>query len=161
MTLLESNSIMSDLSLPPERSGLEPELGGIFRDTPERSGLEPELGGVLRQKGVYVDEITCIGCKHCAHVARNTFYIEPDYGRSRVVRQDGDSEERIQEAIDTCPVDCIHWVDYTELKQLEEERQDQVIPVAGFPIDHAAVAAKIRQKKLNRKRKQKTITTRE
>ncbi|HAG83970.1 MAG TPA: ferredoxin, partial [Cyanobacteria bacterium UBA12227] len=86
---------------------------------------------------------------------------EPDYGRSRVVRQDGDSEERIQEAIDTCPVDCIHWVDYTELKQLEEERQDQVIPVAGFPIDHAAVAAKIRQKKLNRKRKQKTITTRE
>ncbi|HAX87362.1 MAG TPA: ferredoxin [Cyanobacteria bacterium UBA11162] len=152
---------MSDLSLPPERSGLEPELGGIFRDTPERSGLEPELGGVLRQKGVYVDEITCIGCKHCAHVARNTFYIEPDYGRSRVVRQDGDSEERIQEAIDTCPVDCIHWVDYTELKQLEEERQDQVIPVAGFPIDHAAVAAKIRQKKLNRKRKQKTITTRE
>ncbi len=161
MTLLESNSTMSDLSLPPERSGLEPELGGIFRDTPERSGLEPELGGVLRQKGVYVDEITCIGCKHCAHVARNTFYIEPDYGRSRVVRQDGDSEERIQEAIDTCPVDCIHWVDYTELKQLEEERQDQVIPVAGFPIDHAAVAAKIRQKKLNRKRKQKTITTRE
>ncbi|PLZ48562.1 ferredoxin, partial [Fischerella thermalis] len=64
------------------RSGLEPELGGFLRDAPERSGLEPELGGMLRQKGVYVDEITCIGCKHCAFVARNTFYIEPDYGRS-------------------------------------------------------------------------------
>jgi ferredoxin len=110
-----------------DRSGLEPELGGFLRDASDRSGLEPELGGALRQKGVYVDEITCIGCKHCAHVARNTFYIEPDYGRSRVVRQDGDSEELIQEAIETCPVDCIHWVDYTELKNLEDERKDQVI----------------------------------
>jgi ferredoxin len=135
----------------PERSGLEPELGGFLRESPERSGLEPELGGVLRQKGVYVDEITCIGCKHCAHVARNTFYIEPDYGRSRVVRQDGDLEEVIQEAIDTCPVDCIHWVDYTELKNLEEERQFQVIPLIGFPIDYALVRQKVKEKKLRKK----------
>jgi ferredoxin len=129
-----------------DRSGLEPELGGFLRDAPDRSGLEPELGGALRQKGVYVDEITCIGCKHCAHVARNTFYIEPDYGRSRVVRQDGDSEELIAEAIDTCPVNCIHWVDYTELKNLENERQDQVIPVVGFPVDFATVRVGVRQR---------------
>lgn len=122
-----------------DRTGLEPELGGFLRDAPDRTGLEPELGGVFRQKGVYVDEITCIGCKHCAHVARNTFYIEPDYGRSRVVRQDGDSEELIAEAIDTCPVNCIHWVDYTELKNLEEERKDQVIPVVGFPAEYATI----------------------
>jgi ferredoxin len=72
---------------------LAPELGGAWREAQERTGFEPELGGSVRQRGVYVDEITCIGCKHCAHVARNTFYIEPDYGRSRVIRQDGDSEE--------------------------------------------------------------------
>jgi ferredoxin len=138
-----------------DRSGLEPELGGFLRDAPDRSGLEPELGGVLRQKGVYVDEITCIGCKHCAHVARNTFYIEPDYGRSRVVRQDGDSEELIAEAIDTCPVNCIHWVDYTELKNLEEERKDQVIPVVGFPVDLAMVQAGVRQRQKNKLRDRK------
>ncbi len=124
---------MSDFSLAPERSGLEPELGGILRDSPERSGLEPELGGQLRQKAAYVDEPTCIGCKHCSHVAPNTFYIEPDYGRSRVFNQDGDSQELIQEAIDTCPVDCIHWVDFIQLKQLEEERKYQVIQNLGFP----------------------------
>jgi ferredoxin len=135
------------------RSGLEPELGGFLRDTPERSGLEPELGGLLRQNGVYVDEITCIGCKHCAHVARNTFYIEPDYGRSRVVRQDGDAEEIIQEAIDTCPVDCIHWVDYTELKKLEEERKYQVIPVVGYPVEQAVGASERRRKKQKLKTK--------
>lgn len=137
------------------RSGLEPELGGFLRDAPDRSGLEPELGGVLRQKGVYVDEITCIGCKHCAHVARNTFYIEPDYGRSRVVRQDGDSEELIAEAIDTCPVNCIHWVDYTELKNLEEERKNQVMPVVGFPVDMAMVQAGVRQRQKNKLRDRK------
>ncbi|MFM7425318.1 MAG: ferredoxin [Elainella sp.] len=126
---------------------LAPELGGVLRDAPERTGLEPELGGTIRQRGVYVDEVTCIGCKHCAHVARNTFYIEPDYGRSRVIRQDGDSEDVIQEAIDTCPVDCIHWVDYTELKQLEAERKYQVIPVVGFPVDRATIAVRQRQQK--------------
>ncbi|MFQ4146975.1 ferredoxin [Chlorogloeopsis sp. ULAP02] len=135
------------------RSGLEPELGGFLRDAPERSGLEPELGGMLRQKGVYVDEITCIGCKHCAFVARNTFYIEPDYGRSRVMRQDADPEELVQEAIDTCPVDCIHWVDYTELKKLEEERRYQVIPVVGYPVEGAVAAAQRRRKKLKLKQK--------
>jgi ferredoxin len=135
------------------RSGLEPELGGFLRDDPERSGLEPELGGVLRQKGVYVDEITCIGCKHCAHVARNTFYIEPDYGRSRVIRQDGDAEEVIQEAIDTCPVDCIHWVDYTELRKLEDERKYQVIPVVGYPVELAVAASEKRRKKQKLKNK--------
>lgn len=148
---------MSDF-LPQEednRSGLEPELGGFLRDEPERSGFEPELGGMLRQKGVYVDEITCIGCLHCAHVARNTFYIEPDYGRSRVIRQDADGEEVIQEAIDTCPVDCIHWVDYTELKKLEHERQYQVIPVVGYPVEEA-VAASARRRNKRRLTRQKS-----
>ncbi len=117
-----------------KRSGLEPELGGQFRSNRERSGLEPELGGVLRQKGVYVDEPTCIGCKHCAHVARNTFYIEPLNGRSRAFRQDGDPERVIQEAMDTCPVDCIHWVDYTELKNLETDRKFQEVNILGSPV---------------------------
>lgn len=149
---------MSNFNLPAEHAeeellpndstptGLEPELGGYLRDAPERTGLEPELGGIVRQQGVYVDEITCIGCKHCAHVARNTFYIEPDYGRSRVIRQDGDPKEVVQEAIDTCPVDCIHWIDYTDLKKLEEERKYQVIPVAGFPVDRALVNRRKRKK---------------
>jgi ferredoxin len=120
-----------------DRSGFEPELGGGLRESvdDQRSGFEPELGGMVRQKGVYVDEATCIGCRHCAHVARNTFYIEPDYGRSRVIAQDGDSGDLVQEAIDTCPVDCIHWVNYVELTELEAERQHQVLKPVGFPVE--------------------------
>ena len=142
-----TNSFDNSFDINAKHTGLEPELGGFLRDAPERTGLEPELGGIIRQKGVYVDEITCIGCKHCAHVARNTFYIEPDYGRSRVIRQDGDPEEVIQEAIDTCPVDCIHWVDYTNLKQLEEDRKYQVIQNLGLPV--AYTPPKRRRKKSN------------
>ncbi|MEO0352617.1 MAG: ferredoxin [Cyanobacteria bacterium P01_A01_bin.15] len=134
------------------RSGLEPELGGLLRAAEARSGLEPELGGAVRQQGVYVDETTCIGCTHCVHVARNTFYLEPLHGRARAVRQDGDSEELIQEAIDTCPVDCIHWVDFTELRKREADRRHQVIPVAGFPVNEGLVRRKNRaaQKKADR-----------
>lgn len=119
----------------PQRSGLEPELGGFLRDSDGRSGLEPELGGLLRQKGVYVDETTCIGCQHCAHTAPNTFYIEDEHGRARAFRQDGDPELVVQEAIDTCPVDCIYWLDYTELKRREAARKYQVIRPLGFPQD--------------------------
>ncbi|MGD1897909.1 MAG: ferredoxin [Phormidesmis sp.] len=137
-----------------DRSGLEPELGGQLRSAQLRTGLEHELGGSLRQNGVYVDEVTCIGCTHCAHVARNTFYIEPDYGRARVIRQDGDSDELIQEAIDTCPVDCIHRMDYTELRDRERDRINQVIPVVGFPVEKSLTAVQRRRKKAaNRKAK--------
>lgn len=149
----QSNSA-NELDSDSERTGLEPELGGFLRDAEDRSGLEPELGGVLRQKGVYVDEVVCIGCKHCAHVARNTFYIEPDYGRSRVISQDSDSEELVQEAIDTCPVDCIHWVEYTKLKQLEDDRKYQVMPVVGFPVEQAMIATNRRRQKSASNRKQ-------
>lgn len=129
----ELQETSAELSL---RTGLEPEFTQLDDSQgDDRSGYEPELGGLLQQKAVYVDESTCIGCRYCSHVARNTFYIEPDYGRSRVIRQDGDCEELIQEAIDTCPVDCIHWVSYQELKQLEEERRYQVLQTVGLPMD--------------------------
>ena len=80
-----------------------------------RTGSEPSLGGALRKKAVWVEEVDCIGCRYCAHVASNTFVMVPETGRCRAIRQDGDSMDRIQEAIDTCPVDCIHWVDFDDL----------------------------------------------
>jgi ferredoxin len=102
-------------------------------DSNQPNGFEPELGGIWRQKGVFVDENICIGCKNCTHVATNTFYIESEYGRARVFNQDGDLEELIEEAMDTCPVNCIHWLDYTELKQMEYERSNQIIQSLAIP----------------------------
>jgi len=97
------------------------------------TGREPLLGGALRQKAVWVDEAVCIGCRYCAHVAAHTFVVESNWGRSRAIRQDGDSTELIQEAIDTCPVDCIHWVAYEELPALERRLDEQEIMPLGVP----------------------------
>ena len=102
------------------------------------TGSEPLLGGVLRQKAVWVDEAVCIGCRYCTHVASLTFLVEPLWGRSRALRQDGDSTELIQEAIDTCPVDCIHWVAYEDLPGLEAQLACQEIQPLGLP-SHARV----------------------
>jgi ferredoxin len=119
----------------PPSPAVDPSLA--FRVDPgaaaSATGFEPLLGGLLRQKAVWVDEAVCIGCRYCAHVATNTFLVEPDWGRSRALRQDGDSTERIQEAIDTCPVDCIHWVPYEDLPTLEARLQEQEILPLGVP----------------------------
>ena len=85
------------------------------------NGKEPCLGGKLREKAVWVDESICIGCRYCAHVATNTFVIEPHLGRSRAIRQDGDSSQLIEEAIGTCPVNCIHWVPFEQLEDLRAQ----------------------------------------
>ena len=98
------------------------------------NGKEPCLGGQLREKAVWVDEATCIGCRYCANVATNTFVIEPYFGRSRAVSQDGDRTVVIQEAIDTCPVDCIHWVGFEQLDELREQLdQLQLQPLGMLP----------------------------
>ena len=97
-----------------------------------QTGDEPVLGGKLRQQAVWVEETDCIGCRYCAHVASNTFLMIAETGRCRAIRQDGDSIERIQEAIDTCPVDCIHWVDFEHLIDLRQ-RQLETARSRGIP----------------------------
>jgi len=90
-----------------------------YIDSDDISGFEPVLGGELREKAIWVDESACIGCQYCVHVATNTFFVDEDLGRARVIRQNGDSLEVVQEAFDTCPVDCMHWVDFEDLDRLE------------------------------------------
>eukprot|EP00892_Ulva_mutabilis_P009004 jgi/Ulvmu1/6476/UM003_0107.1 len=70
-------------------------------------------------RAVFVDENSCIGCKNCVWCAAATFRIEPHHGRSRVFGQWLNTEDEIQTAIDSCPVDCIHWVERSELPALE------------------------------------------
>jgi hypothetical protein len=45
--------------------------------------------------------------------------MEELHGRSRVYAQWLDNEDQIQQAIDSCPVDCIHWVYKDQLAALE------------------------------------------
>jgi ferredoxin len=56
---------------------------------------------------VYVDQQVCIGCGLCVSIVEEVFELNDD-GVSEVRNQSG-SESKIQEAIDSCPVNCIHW----------------------------------------------------
>tara|TARA_Y100001968_G_scaffold214785_1_gene197600 strand:- start:14984 stop:15343 length:360 start_codon:yes stop_codon:yes gene_type:complete len=97
------------------------------------NGKEPILGGRLRAKAVWVDESKCIGCTYCSSVATNTFAMDSEGGRARAFRQDGDSNDLIQEAIDTCPVDCIQWVNFEELEALRERLEKEEFRPLGLP----------------------------
>jgi ferredoxin len=92
--------------------GVRPYTGEPFS---EYKGIDPRGEG----RAVFVDEGTCIGCKNCTHCAPNTFAMEEDYGRARVFAQWADDERDTQTAIDSCPVDCIHWVGARQLAVLE------------------------------------------
>ena len=70
---------------------------------------------------VFVDEFRCIGCKNCVEVSRSTFAMT-DQGTARSYQQGADERFVIEEAIDCCPVDCIHWTSQAELKTLETFR---------------------------------------
>ncbi|MFZ0448110.1 MAG: ferredoxin [Desulfatiglandaceae bacterium] len=66
---------------------------------------------MLHSKRVYIDEGECIGCETCEEICPEVFQMNEDTEKSEVIKPEGGPEDLIQEAIDTCPVDCIHWED--------------------------------------------------
>jgi ferredoxin len=59
-------------------------------------------------KTVVVDQQECISCGLCVEVCPEVFRLN-DQDVSEVHNPTGAPEEKIQEAIDSCPVQCIHW----------------------------------------------------
>ncbi|KAK9284631.1 hypothetical protein L1049_023807 [Liquidambar formosana] len=84
------------------------------------TAINPFLDDSSPKDHVFVDEFSCIGCKNCANVAPHVFGIEEDFGRARVYSQCGNSE-LAQQAVESCPVDCIHWTSAAQLSLLEDE----------------------------------------
>ena len=56
----------------------------------------------------YVDESECTGCELCADALPSVFKMKSD-GISIVHNSAGSPEREIQEVIDNCPAECIHW----------------------------------------------------
>ena len=58
---------------------------------------------------VIVEE-ECIACGSCEEICPEVFKLNESLGFTQVVNPGGAPEEKIQEAIDACPTQCIHWV---------------------------------------------------
>jgi ferredoxin len=56
-----------------------------------------------------IDYEECVACGNCEAVCPQVFRLNPGLGHSEVIDPFGAPEEKIQQAIDECPVQCIHW----------------------------------------------------
>jgi len=68
---------------------------------------------------VFIDEESCIGCTQCAQIAPNSFLMR-DSGRARTFVQRKVAD--VVSAVSACPVNCMHYVGFDELKEMEIAR---------------------------------------
>jgi ferredoxin len=62
----------------------------------------------------YVVEDECIACGACEEICPEVFTVNESLGFAQVMNPSGAPTDKIQEAIDACPVQCIHWADEPE-----------------------------------------------
>lgn len=119
--------------------------------------------GPFRPHALFVDEKACIGCRECVHNARNTFIMDETIGCARVNVQFGDDDTSIEVAVESCPMNCIHWVEREELAVLEYFNIPR--PKQGFGVfeqgwekpSNVFMAAKTFKKQQQAKTQQKNV----
>jgi ferredoxin len=59
-------------------------------------------------KKVFIETEECIGCESCVELCPDVFGFDQDNEKAFVIKAEGGAEDCIDEAIETCPVECIH-----------------------------------------------------
>jgi ferredoxin len=62
-------------------------------------------------KKVVIDADECVACGTCVEICPEVFKMEEGDEAAKVIKPTGGPEDKIQEAIDSCPVQCISWED--------------------------------------------------
>jgi ferredoxin len=60
-------------------------------------------------KKVIIDEDECVGCESCVEICPEVFEFDETTEKAVVILSEGGPEDSIEEAMDACPVECIHW----------------------------------------------------
>lgn len=60
-------------------------------------------------KRVIIDTEECIGCQSCVELCPEIFEFDEEQEKASVILPEGGDENCIEEAMSTCPVECIHW----------------------------------------------------
>jgi ferredoxin len=57
---------------------------------------------------VYIDEEECIGFGSCEEICPEVFKLDEDIEKAKVIKPEGGPEDLVEEAMETCPTECIH-----------------------------------------------------
>lgn len=62
-------------------------------------------------KKVVLDADECVACGTCVEICPDVFKMDDGDDVAEVIKETGGPDDQIQEAIDSCPVQCIHMED--------------------------------------------------
>lgn len=68
-------------------------------------------GDCTMARKVVIDADECIGCESCVELCSEVFAFNEAEEKAEVILPEGGPEDCIEEAMETCPVECIHWED--------------------------------------------------
>ena len=68
----------------------------------------PSARAKARGERLDIDRNECIGCGTCVEHIDTVFWLNNEEGKAYVLKQEG-AMDRIEDAIDACPVTCISW----------------------------------------------------
>ena len=58
---------------------------------------------------VVIDTDECTGCETCVELCSEVFAFNEDEEKAEVIMPESGPEDCIEEAMDSCPVECISW----------------------------------------------------
>ena len=60
-------------------------------------------------KTVVIDQDECLGCEACVEACPSVFGFDDDSGKAYVIEGAEAGDECVDEAIASCPAECIAW----------------------------------------------------
>ena len=58
---------------------------------------------------VMIDTDECVGCESCVEICPEVFEFDEAIAKAVVILPEGGPKDCIEEAMEACPVECIHW----------------------------------------------------
>jgi ferredoxin len=66
-------------------------------------------GDLKMARRVVIDTEECTGCETCVELCPEVFAFNEDEEKAEVTMPEGGPEDCIEEAMESCPVECISW----------------------------------------------------
>ena len=85
-----------------------PASGSDFDDL-QYLKLTRNEGVIQMGKRVVIDTEECVGCETCVELCSEVFAFIEDEEKAEVIMPEGGPEDCIEEAMESCPTECISW----------------------------------------------------